>query len=68
MHYLSPYKLPVATAQLVVLLLTLLLVIPIPRSRRFAARRLDEYRTRGNAESIDELDRGHHAAHAKETK
>ncbi|WP_436836810.1 glycosyltransferase [Paeniglutamicibacter sulfureus] len=67
-HYLSPYKLPVAMAQLVVLLLTLLLVIPIPRSRRFAARRLDEYRTRGNAESIDELDRGHHGAHAKETK
>ena len=40
----------------------------IPRNRRFAARRLDEYRTRGNAESIDELDRGRRAARVKETK
>ncbi|MBV1779172.1 glycosyltransferase family 2 protein [Paeniglutamicibacter sp. ABSL32-1] len=68
LHYHSPYKVPVAIAQLVVLLLALLLVIPIPRSRRFAARRLDEYRTRGNAESIDELDRGNRPADAKEKK
>nr|WP_281070112.1 glycosyltransferase family 2 protein [Paeniglutamicibacter psychrophenolicus] len=68
LHYQSPYQVPVAIAQLVVLFLALLLVVPIPRSRRFAARRLDEYRTRGNAESIDELDRGHRAAAAKEKK
>ncbi len=68
LHYQSPYQVPVVIAQLLVLVLALLLVIPIPRSRRFAARRLDEYRTRGNAESIDELDRGHRAAAAKEKK
>lgn len=68
LHYQSPYQVPVAIAQLVVLFLALLLVIPIPRNRRFAARRLDEYRTRGNAESIDELDRGRRAARVKETK
>lgn len=68
LRYQSPYQVPVAIAQLAVLVLALLLVIPIPRSRRFAARRLDEYRTRGNAESIDELDRGHRAAAAKEKK
>lgn len=66
--YSSPYKIPVAIARWAVLILALLLVIPVPRSRRFSARRLDEYRTRGNAESIDELDRGQHMAQAKENK
>ncbi|GAA5227739.1 glycosyltransferase family 2 protein [Paeniglutamicibacter antarcticus] len=66
--YNSPYRVPVAIAQSVVLLLALLLVIPIPRSRRFSARRLDEYRTRGKAESIDELDRGRRGAAVKEKK
>ncbi|WP_258142631.1 glycosyltransferase family 2 protein [Arthrobacter sp. MYb227] len=66
--YSSPYKIPVSIARWTVLILALLLVIPIPRSRRFSARRLDEYRTRGNAESIDELDRGQHTAQAKEKK
>lgn len=66
--YSSPYKIPVAIARWAVLILALLLVIPVPRSRRFSARRLDEYRTRGNAESIDELDRGQHMVQAKENK
>ena len=57
-----------AIAQWTVLLLAVLLAIPIPRSRRFATRRLDEYRTRGNAESINELDRGLRETRAKENK
>lgn len=66
--YFSPYELPVAVARWTVLLLAVLLAIPIPRSRRFAARRLVEYRTRGNAESINELDRGLRETRAKENK
>ncbi|QXQ11079.1 glycosyltransferase family 2 protein [Paeniglutamicibacter sp. Y32M11] len=68
LSYQSPYEVPLSIARFVVLLLALLLVIPIPRNRRFAARRLAEYRTSGNAESIDELDRGTHAAKGKEQK
>lgn len=66
--YVSPYKVPLALARWFVLVMALLLAIPIPRSRRFAARRLAEYRTHGNAESINELDRGHHGARSKEKK
>ena len=66
--YYSPYKVPLAIARWAVLIMALLLAIPIPRSRRFAARRLEEYRTHGNAESINELDRGNRGARAKETK
>ncbi|MFJ6417867.1 glycosyltransferase [Paeniglutamicibacter sp. NPDC091659] len=66
--YRSPFAVPVAIAQWTVLLLAVLLAIPIPRSRRFATRRLDEYRTRGNAESINELDSGLRETRAKENK
>lgn len=66
--YYSPYKVPLAIARWAVLIMALLLAIPIPRSRRFAARRLEEYRTHGNAESINELDRGNRGARAKENK
>ncbi|MHA7267917.1 glycosyltransferase family 2 protein [Arthrobacter halodurans] len=56
--YASPWAAPIAVGQAVVFGVVLLLVVPIPQRRRFAPRRVEEYRTTGTAESLRDLDEG----------
>src|SRR6185312_5633438 len=55
-HYSTPFALPLAILTFLVFTVALLLVIPIPAGRRFASRRVEEYRTTGSAESVREID------------
>lgn len=55
-RHTSPYALPLRVLTILVFAIALLLVIPIPAGRRFAARRVEEFRTTGNAESVREID------------
>ncbi|MGP5724867.1 glycosyltransferase family 2 protein [Arthrobacter rhombi] len=54
--YSAPWSLPLGILMVLVFAGTLLLVIPIPASRRFAARRVEEFRTTGSAESVWDID------------
>ncbi|GER23841.1 hypothetical protein NCCP1664_23360 [Zafaria cholistanensis] len=57
-RHTSPYALPVGVLQGAVFGLALLLVVPIPPRRRFAPRRVEEYRATSTTPSIAELDTG----------
>ncbi|GAA3679364.1 hypothetical protein GCM10023081_16950 [Arthrobacter ginkgonis] len=57
-RHANPYALPVGLLQGIVFGLALLLVVPIPQRRRFAPRRVEEYRATSTAQSIEELDTG----------
>lgn len=61
LRHVAFWQYPIMAVQLLVLILALLLVVPVPARRRFAGRRLVEYRTTGTAETIGELDAGHDA-------
>lgn len=58
-RYTSPYTVPLRVLTILVFAIALLLVIPIPAGRRFAARRVEEYRTTGTAESVRDIDETH---------
>ncbi|WP_183511141.1 glycosyltransferase [Paeniglutamicibacter cryotolerans] len=62
------WKYPVMALQGLVLIMALLLAVPVPSRRRFAGRRLVEYRTTGQAESIGDLDAGQAAANVETTE
>ncbi|WP_417234429.1 glycosyltransferase [Arthrobacter sp.] len=55
-RYTSPYALPLRILVILVFAIAVLLVIPIPASRRFATRRVEEFRTTGSAESVRDID------------
>ncbi|MEE1619947.1 glycosyltransferase family 2 protein [Zafaria sp. Z1313] len=57
-RYDSAWTVPVLAAQGTVLGMALLLLVPIPQRRRFAVRRLEQYRSTSSADSIRELDAG----------
>ncbi|MDN5754909.1 MAG: glycosyltransferase family 2 protein [Micrococcaceae bacterium] len=54
--YSAPWSVPLGILLAIVFAGTVLLVIPIPASRRFATRRVEEFRATGSAESVRDID------------